>query len=217
MALDQAERDALQTARIRAEARVNPISQTNGNYVLRGTESGGGTKTLGHYVGFVPLAGIPFIKSSKLTLLGVNSLHRRVVASVMVRFEVFRYRTNYVHAFITLHRASTDNAGKAHVTRQTLFRGKYGELDSDDNATFLSEDGGDDITVPSFLMDGFKAALAGSRCTGKKGLGCQDAGHFESVGTLQLPDTILSALHLRNDATKQAESARGSKAAVAAA
>jgi hypothetical protein len=195
MALDRAELDALQVAGVRAQARITPVSQTNGNYVLRGEESGGGTKSLGHYVGFVPLAGIPFIFNRKLTALGANSIHRRIIASVMIRFEVFRYRDNFVHAFITLHRAGTGNGRKVPMTRQTLFRGKYGEIDKSGNVTFPSEDGGEDISIPSFLMPGFQAALMGTRCIGTSGAGCQHASHFESVGNVR-PEAIISALHI---------------------
>ncbi len=213
MALDRAELDALQVADVRAQARVTPISQTSGNYVLRGEESGGGTKSIGHYVGFVPLAGMPFISSRRLTSLGVNSIHRRIIASTMIRFEVFRYKENFVHAFITLHRTGTGSGGRAPVARQTLFRGKFGEIDKNGNVTFPSEDGGEDLSIPSFLVPGFQAALVGTRCAGTVGAGCQHASHFESVGNVKLPETILSALHIAALGTKQATEDAGTSVA----
>jgi hypothetical protein len=194
MALDRAELDALQAARIRAQARVNPQRQTSGKYVLTCDESGGGNKDIGHYVGFVPLTGSPFIVSRKLVSLGTNAIHRHIVASMLFRFEVFRYRENYIHAFITLHRASEN--GRGEMTRQALFRGKYGEINKNGVALFPSDDGGEDFSVPSFLEDGFKAAVLGSRCRGTDGNGCLHAGHFESVANVKLPEATLLALRI---------------------
>jgi hypothetical protein len=213
MALDRAELDALQAAGIHAQARVTPVSQMSGNYILRCEESGGGTKALGHYVGFVPLAGMPFISSRKLTSLGVNSIHRRIIAHMLIRFEVFRYKENFVHTFITLHRTGTGSGGRAPLTRQTLFRGRFGEIDKNSNATFPSEDGGEDLSIPSFLVPGFQAALLGTRCAGTAGTGCQHASHFESVGNVKLPETILSALHIAVLGTKQAPEEAGTSVA----
>src|SRR6202034_1967384 len=125
-------------------ARVNLVRSTTGKDVLTGHESGGGNQSLGHYVGFVSLAGFPFISNRKLISLGVNAIHRQIVVTSLIRFAVFRYREDFLHAFITMHRAPADKTDRAQMLRQTLFRGKFGEINKDGIITFPSEDGGED-------------------------------------------------------------------------
>jgi len=198
LSLDRDELAALEAAGIRAEARVTPVRQSSGNLVLTCEESGGGAKGLGHYVGYLPLQGLPVVVNRKLVTLGRNKLHRHIVATAIVRFEVFRYRDNYVHVWITLHRANRpgNEAKLAPVTRETLFRRKFGEINGE-TTIFPSEDGSEDITIPSFLLPGYEAALAGTRCLGKNGAGgCQCAGHFMNVPHLKLPEGVLAALRV---------------------
>ncbi len=76
------------------------------------------------------------------------------------------------------------------MTRQTLFRGKFGEIGGG-TTMFPSEDGTEDIQIPSFLLSGYDAALAGTRCRG-----CQHTGHFMNVPHLKLPDGVLGALRI---------------------
>jgi hypothetical protein len=200
MALDRAERDALDAAGIRAQASVKHVpSKTTGKPRFVCEESGGGNKDLGHYVGFLPLAGLePFINSQKLVTLGQNSLHRRIVATSLIRFEVFRYKENFAHVLITLHRTNSDTN---QLPPRPLFRGKFGEIDKNGTVRFPSEDGSEDLTVPAELLDGFQAALVGTRCRG-----CQHAGHFESVANVKLREGTLAALHIVVPAAKQAAS-----------
>ncbi len=198
LSLDRDELAALETAGIRAEARVTPVRQSGGNLVLTCEESGGGAKGLGHYVGYLPLQGLPVVVNRKLITLGKNKLHRHIVATAIVRFEVFRYRESYVHVWITLHRAnrSGNEANLAPVTRDSLFRHKFGEI-VDGTTTFPSEDGSEDLTIPAFLLPGYEAALAGTRCLGKSGTGgCQCAGHFMNVPHLKLPDALAASLRV---------------------
>jgi hypothetical protein len=197
LSLDRDELAALDAAGIRVEARVTPVRQGSGNLVLTCEESGGGKRELGHYVGYLPLQGLPVIVNRKVIMLGSNKLHRHIVSTAIVRFEVFRYRGNYVHVWITLHRANRrgNEAKLAPVTRETLFRRKFGEIVGE-TTMFPSEDGTEDISIPSFLIPGYEAALAGTRCLGKGGTGCHCAGHFMNVPHLKLPDGVLAALHI---------------------
>ena len=176
MSLDHDELEALQAARVRALARVKSVRQPSGNLVFSCEESGGGRNDIGHYVGFLPLSGLPFMVSRKLIALGKNKTHRCIVASSLVRFEVFRYRTNYVHTWITLHRVERrgEGAKQAMPVHQTLFRGKYGEIDKTGATVFPLENGVENVLIPSFLVAGYEAALAGTRCPG-----CQCATHFQ--------------------------------------
>ncbi len=188
MALNRAELDALQAARVSAQARIDTKQRTDGKSILTCHESGGGNRNIGHYVGYVPVEGLPFMVNRKLVNLGVNSIHRFIVATALVRFEVFRYEKNFLHALITLHHVITDGNGKSQMFRKTLFRGKFGEIDSRGNVKFPSDEGDEDYSVQPYLEAGFKAALTATRCAGKQGIGCQDSGHFESVADIKVVD-----------------------------
>lgn len=189
MSLTLTEREALKAARVDAQTRVDIRRQTSGKYVLTCEESGGGDKDIGHYVGYAPLAGVPFISSRKLVNLGINSIHRRIVASALVRFEVFRYKDSFVHVLVTVHGARGAGGGEQ-AMRRVLFRGRFGELDKDGIAKFPSEDGSDDYTIPDHLVRGFKAALLGTHCQR-----CQHASHFEGVGAVVLPESEVGPSH----------------------
>jgi hypothetical protein len=197
MRLDSAELGALKVSGIRPQTRVN-IFHPDGELVFVCDESGGGKKDLGHYVGFVQMAapGKPFRRNNKVDPLAQNSLHRRIVATSLVRFEVFRYRENRVHALITLHWRNNDNVSAAHWV---FFHGKYGEIDKNGHASFLANDGGEDRTIPTWLLDGFRAALVGTRCSD-----CRHAGHFESVASVVVPEGILAACHIAVPDVKKA-------------
>lgn len=205
MSLDSDELAALETARIRAQSRVFTVRQPGGKLVLKAQESGGGLKDIGHYVGFLPLKDIPFVMNQKLISLGKNSIHRRIVATAIIRFEVFRYRDNYLHVWITLHRTTRpgDETKLRAASGQTLFRGKYGEIGKNGKALFPSEDGTDDLSMDAYLLPGFEAALLGSRCRGSSNTGCQHAGHFANIPEIDLAE-ILVALHITAPKTASA-------------
>jgi hypothetical protein len=190
LALDFAEREALQQAQVRASSSVQPIRQTTGNLILRCSESGGGKKEVGHFVGFLPLAGYPFSRNDKVEALGKSFLHRTIFATALVRFEVFRYRENFLHAWITLHRVESQN-GKQVATRYSLFRGRFGSIQKDGQVIFPSETGEADYGVPEWFRAGFDAALNGSRCPD-----CQHSWHFEKIPPVLLPEAAAQALHI---------------------
>jgi hypothetical protein len=194
LSLDSDELGALEAAKIRAQSRIFTVRQPGGKLVLKCQESGGGAKDIGHYIGFLPLKGFPFVMNQKLISLGKNSLHRRIVATAIVRFEVFRYRDNYLHAWITLHRitGSGNESKQQVVSGQTLFRGKYGEIGKNGKALFPSEDGTADLSIDTYLLPGFEAAVLGSRCRGTSETGCQHAGHFGNIPEIG-PEDVLAA------------------------
>ena len=189
LALEQAEREALEQAGVRASVNVQPIRQSSGNLILRCSESGGGSKEVGHFVGFLPLSGKPFLRNDRVEALGKNFLHRTIFAATVVRFEVFRYRQTFLHTWITLHHVSTEN-GKQVAKRHSLFRGRYGAI-RDSAIVFPSQTGEEDLEVPGFLRAGFEAALGGSRCEG-----CQHATHFQTAPPVELPTATAKALRI---------------------
>jgi hypothetical protein len=193
MALDPGELAALAAASVRAQPLVKAIRQDPGQLVLTGEESGGCAKEVGHYVGYLPVAGHPLISIRKLTLLSTNALHRRVTGIELVRFEVFRYLENHLHLWITLHRANQqqNDGSRSAQFRSTLFLGRYGEVDRDNHAIFPAEDGGPDKTVPEYFQEGFRKALAGSRCRE-----CKCKSHFDLLSPIIMPAGLLAAFHL---------------------
>lgn len=180
--LEAEELEALRQAGIRDSLRVETIKQQSGRSVYRFDESGGALGDLGHYAGFVPLAGHRLLLNLRITVFGGNKEHRRLIGAAGVRFEVFRYRSHYVHAYVTLHAGGTDHL---------LFRARYGEIDKDDHVLFPPETGIEKRTIPSFLIPGFESALAGSRCPN-----CKCAGHFATPKDVEIPEAVLSALHV---------------------
>lgn len=182
ISLDPDELDALTAANIRGLSRVWNIHQPDGKIIFRFDESGGASGSLGRYAGVLPLAGHPLLLRHRITSLNGNKEHSRVVGPAFVRFEVFRYHGRNVHAYITLH------ADGAH---HLLFSARYGEVTKDGNVEFPPDKELEAKTVPSFLMDGFKAALEGARCDH-----CECASHFESVSPVKLPEGLLSTFHI---------------------
>lgn len=187
MPLDKTEIRALFDAGVRALPRVTEESE-GGGYLLVGDESGGCAHEVGHYVAFVPLANQPFISARKVPILSRNSFHRRIVAKTMVRVEVFRYLENHVHVWFTLHHVNSDadKSGKApRVGHYFMFRERFGTVDSQGIATFMSLNGGPDKEIPEFLRGAFRAALAGSRCRA-----CNHTTHMQNVPPIVLPETF---------------------------
>jgi hypothetical protein len=185
MPLDKTEMRTLVDAGVRAQPRVTEDS-SSGTYMLVGDESGGCAHEVGHYVAFVPLVNQPFLSARKVPILSRNSFHRRIIAKTMVRVEIFRYLENHVHVWFTLHHVNsdTDKGGKSpKVGHYFMFRERFGSVDENGMATFMSLNGGPDKEIPEFLRGAFRAALAGSRCRG-----CKCSTHMQNVAPIVLPE-----------------------------
>jgi hypothetical protein len=198
MSLAPYERDALRVAGVNASPNINPFRQSNGRWVLRGDESGGGGKAVGHYIGYAPVAGIPFLTEQRIKFVP-NAMHRRVFGPVLMCFEVFRYEQKNVHTRISLHsvlqsaKASSPN-GHNH-SRRILFQERFGAVASDNIPAFISS-AGENVTVPAFLLDGFQRAYAGSKCPA-----CRDC-HFDGIAPVSIPTELLRVFAIPTPAEK---------------
>jgi len=71
------------------------FSSTHRRFVLCAEESGGATASIGHYCGFLPLAGDPTFFARPVTLAMPNTVHADVSAASLISIEMLRYGTTY--------------------------------------------------------------------------------------------------------------------------
>ena len=193
MGLAPLELEALKTDHIYTNSTIAAVRQSSGRLLLRGEESGGAGRAVGHYAGYAPLDGHPFQLVQPIRTVMPNAQHRRIFGTVMVRFEIFQYSENQVHTHISLHTIvpSADpkhRAADSHL-RRVLFEARFGEITEDNTPSFISL-AGEPLAIPSFLSEGFQQALKGSRCRA-----CRHS-HLDKVTPITLPPGLLSALRL---------------------
>jgi hypothetical protein len=191
MGLAPYERDVLSDAHVNASGNVDSVRQSTGRWVLLGNESGGSGKGVGHYIGYAPLAGLPFSRVQPIRFVP-NAMHRRVIGPVMMCFEVFRYEKNHLHARISLHSVlpgKTQTPKDSNHTRRILFQERFGVMGPDNVVTFISS-AGEDKTVPAFLLDGFLRAYEGSKCVACK------CCHFDGLAPIALPTELLKVFSI---------------------
>src|SRR5439155_21771094 len=70
-------------------------------YVIRGVESGGAVREMGHYVTFAGDDGEPLAYLHPLDAIGVNGVHAVIVAPVLVRVEMLR--TGHTYELLIKH------------------------------------------------------------------------------------------------------------------
>ena len=100
-------------------------------YVVRGIESGGAVKDLGRYVTFCGPDGEPLPYLHPIDAVGVNGVHAVVVASVLVRIEIFRTGRT-CQLLITKHEPrEVENGRRPALENRVLFRGVNGLVDLD--------------------------------------------------------------------------------------
>ena len=98
-------------------------------YVIRGVESGGAIREMGHYVTFSGEDGEPLAYLHPIDAIGVNGVHAVVVAPVLVRVEMLRTGRTY-ELLITGYRiGEAENGRRPPLESQTLFRGVHGYLE----------------------------------------------------------------------------------------
>ncbi len=98
-------------------------------YVIRGVESGGAIREMGHYVTFCGEDGEPLPYLHPIDAIGVNGVHAVVVAPVLVRVEMLRTGRTY-ELLITGYRiGEAENGRRPPLEGQTLFRGVHGYLE----------------------------------------------------------------------------------------
>jgi len=98
-------------------------------YVIRGVESGGAIRAMGHYVTFSGEDGEPLSYLHPIDAIGVNGVHAVVVAPVLVRVEMLRTGRTY-ELLITGYRiGEAENGRRPPLESHVLFRGVHGYLD----------------------------------------------------------------------------------------
>ena len=97
-------------------------------YVIRGVESGGAIREMGHYVTFSGDDGEPLAYLHPIDAIGVNGVHAVVVAPALVRVEMLRTGRTY-EILITGYRiGEAENGRRPPLESQVLFRGVHGYL-----------------------------------------------------------------------------------------
>jgi len=97
-------------------------------YVIRGVESGGAIREMGHYVTFSGEDGEPLAYLHPIDAIGVNGVHAVVVAPLLLRVEMLRTGRTY-ELLITGYRiGETENGRRPPLESQVLFRGVHGYL-----------------------------------------------------------------------------------------
>jgi hypothetical protein len=98
-------------------------------YVIRGVESGGAIREMGHYVTFSGEDGESLAYLHPIDAIGVNGVHAVVVAPDVVWVEMLRTGRTY-ELLITGYRiGEAENGRRPPLESQTLFRGVHGYLE----------------------------------------------------------------------------------------
>lgn len=146
-------------------------------YVVRGIESGGAVKEIGRYVTFCRSEGEPLPYLHPIDAVGVNGVHAVVVASVLVRIEIFRTGRT-CQLLITRHEpGKVENGRRPSLENRVLFRGVNGLVDLDRLPTrgdlarrsvapeFWSRSG-EMLGIPAVFAAAVGAATGGANCIG---------------------------------------------------
>ena len=158
--------ELLKTSGIEAQPDVQFKHQEKSDrWVLAGEDSGGCSAQIGHAVAFVGLEKLPTLLSQRVCTVVPNSLHRKVRASGLIRFEMYRFELS-CDLLISLHwvDASDTNAPPVH-RRKDLFLGRFGSLKiplwedaqrayRDVAMPTFYDKAGEEIEIPEYLHDG---------------------------------------------------------------
>src|SRR2546427_8637177 len=156
-------------------------------YVIRGVESGGAVEEIGHYVTFCGEKGEPLVWLHPLDSVGVNGVHALVIASTLVRVEMFRLGHTY-DLLITHHTPGlSDNGKRPPLESKVLFRAPEGYLPLDLVKKHKDRTGsvmpafhsrsGEPIVIPTHFEAAVRATAAGTNC-----LGCCHSHYLSSRG-----------------------------------
>src|SRR5271157_5657217 len=98
-------------------------------YVIRGVESGGAIREMGHYVTFSGEDGEPLAYLHPIDAIGVNGVHAVVVAPVLVQVEMLRTGRTYELLITGYHIGEGENGRRPPLESQVLLRGVHGYLE----------------------------------------------------------------------------------------
>jgi hypothetical protein len=195
--INHTEWEELRAAGIVARARMKiDFSATHRRFVLCAEESGGATDNIGHYCGFLTLAGDPTFFVRPVTLAMQNTVHADISAASLVSLEMLRYGTTYtLNIFLHWLAASPGpNVIPAHH-QKLLFSANRGVLSKP-----LWQDGktaqvgsyipafhrrtGDPLLIPPALYEAV-GALTDAVCC----VGCRKS-HFLALNPVTLSDEL---------------------------
>ncbi len=198
--------EEMRTAGIVARVRMKvDFSSTHRRFVLCAEESGGATVNIGHYCGFLPLAGDPTFFARPVTLAMPNTVHADVSAASLVSVEMLRYGTTYtLNIFLHWLTASTGPDVLPVHRQKLLFSASRGVLSQP-----LWQDGktaqvgalipafyrrtGDPLLIPSALHE-VVGAITDAVCC----VGCRKT-HFLALKPVTLTEGLgVSRIHQLN-------------------
>ena len=104
------------------------FQKQNKLYVVRGIESGGATREIGHYVAFCGPAGEPLSWLQPVQSLKANGPHAVVIAPALVSVEVFRAQQTYELLIARHEPRGGEDGRRPRLSSQVLFRGTQGYL-----------------------------------------------------------------------------------------
>jgi hypothetical protein len=145
-------------------------------YVIRGVESGGGVAEFGHYVGFVDTHGSSLPWLQRVHSVGRNGLHAIVVASQIVRLQMFRRRQTYELLITQHHLEPVQEGRRPTLQNKVIFHGLHGTLALDlwregshfsgqVTPAFLTRSG-EPRLIPEMLVEAVCRITAAASCVG---------------------------------------------------
>jgi len=145
-------------------------------YVIRGGESGGGVAELGHYVGFVDTHGRSLPWLQRVHSVGRNGLHAVVVASQIVRLQMFRREQTYDLLITQHHLEFVQEGRRPTLQNKVIFHGIHGTLTLDlwredshfsgqVTPAFLTRSG-EPLLIPEMLLEAVCRITAAASCVG---------------------------------------------------
>ncbi len=137
-------------------------------WVLRGVESGGGTRELGRYISFFAADGSQLGWLQKLDRIAPNGVHAVVVARELVSVEMARVGQTY-QLLVVRHRVGSSTNGKRPAVESVpLFRGIDGQLSEELLKQGLAPEfftrSGELKPIPEAFIQAVKAVTAGVSC-----------------------------------------------------
>lgn len=204
--ITEAEWEKQRAAGIRALPRLKvQYSNTHERYVLCADEAGGATSAIGHYCGYLPLAGDSTFFVNPVTEVMPNTIHAEFAAASLISFEMFRIGTSY-RLNIFLHWCAFSprkeirpapqkrllfSSTRGFLSKELWTAGKNTQLGSYMPA-FHSR-AGDSQPIPAFLHEAVGAITDAVCC-----IDCHKS-HFLALSSVRLPKD-LSATKVRKPA-----------------
>jgi hypothetical protein len=162
----------LESGGIYCQTWVTAEKQTRADrWVLRGVESGGGTKEVGRYISFFALDGMRLAWLQRLDRIGSNGVHAVVVAPELVSVEMARIGQTY-QLLIVRHRIGRMQKKRPEVESAVLFRGVDGQLPEELRTQGLAPEfftrSGEVKPIPVAFTDAVKLVSSGVSCVNCK-------------------------------------------------